>query len=270
MEKIYLNIAGFKLLFKIHPRDQRFYTEKFIQMLKTDYSGFITKAGKGADFTFDIYSYGLVVLSGEDLAKKTNSFNVRLFHINEKTHTLRTHNPPGNFDFEFMVNMVLNKYLLSSADGFTIHGSGVSYNDKAYIFEGSNGAGKSTTAQLLNGLCNILSDDSILIRKMNKKFYFFQTLQYEKNYNFAKNKKSYPIDKVFFIRKANKCAVKEIKNKNFILKKMLKQLFTYPDKIKKQFPLIAEFVDKTEFYYLYIKKDEKVFKQFFKKEILKI
>ncbi len=270
MEKIYLRIGGFNLLFKIHYTEQLFHMEKFVNMLKNDYGGFIDNGKLRADFIFHIHTMGRYILKkNKDKDTDGKNFDIRAFHINEKKRTLTMHNPPGSSDFEFMVSTVLDNFLIPQKKSFIIHGSGVSYKGKAYMFEGKSGAGKSTTAQMLRGLCDILADDSMIIRKINNKFHFFQNVLYEKNFNFKKGKESYLIDKVFFIRKADKCALVEIKNKNFILDKMLKQVFTYPGKIKMQFPVIAEFVNKTDFYYLYVRKDGKVFKNFFKKEILK-
>ena len=271
MEKIYLNIAGFILLFKIHYTDQRFHIENFLDMLKKDYGGFIDNGKQRVDFTFHVHAMGRYIFKiNKDKASKDKNFYIKTFHINEKRRTLTMHNPPGSSDFEFVTSTVLDNFLIPQGKSFIIHGSGVRYKNKVYMFEGQSGAGKSTTAQMLKGLCHIMADDSLIIRKINNKFYFFQNVLHDKNFNFKKEKESYLIDKVFFIRKADKCAIEEIKNKNFILDKMLKQVFTYPGKISIQFPMVAEFVNNTDFYYLYIKKDERIFKDFFKKEILKI
>lgn len=271
MEKIYLGIAGFNLLFKLHHTEKLFHMEKFEKMLRTDYREFIETKKQKIDFTFHIDYMGTVFLNiKKDKHTKNKNYKISTFNINEKSRALNIHNPPSSSDFEFIVNTVLNKYLMPSGKSFTIHGSAVSYGNNAYLFEGRPGAGKSTTTQLLDGFCNILVDDSMIIRKVNNKFYLYQTIIHEKNYKFKKTNKPFLIDKVFFIKKAEKCSVKEIKNKNTILKKMLKQIYTYEEEFNKQFKILTEFVNETKFYELYIKKDEKIFKEFFKKGVLKI
>ncbi len=271
MEKIYLNICGFNILLKVHYTDQPYHLDNFVGMVKKNYSGFI-KRGKGkVDFTVHVDYTGSVLLK---IDKKKNSeveyFDMRSSYLDIPKRTLFFNNPPGGLDFEFGLSIILNKYLIPNSNGMALHGSAVSYKNKAFIFEGRNGAGKSTTAQMLNGLCNISADDSIVIRKIKGRFYLFQTIIHDKNYNFKKGWQSYTVDRIFFIKKAKEYKIQKIENKNMILNKILKQIFTYPDMIKRQFPLLVEFANTKDFYYLYVKKDEKEFKKFFKKEILKI
>jgi hypothetical protein len=271
MEKIYLNIAGFTILCQVEDSEQKYHKEKFIKMLRKDYAGFISNKTEKPDFVIKILSTHQVSLEIKSYAKNKNikNFNILLFHINSKRRTLVAHNPLGSFDFEIAINMIIYHNLLPLFKGFILHGSSIAYKGNSFIFEGRPGAGKSTTAQLLKGLCNILSDDSLIIRKVNNKFYSYQPIVNEKNFNFEKNGNAYLVNKVFFIRKAEECAIKEIKNKNLILQKLIRQVFNYDNKVKLQFPVIAEFVNKTDFYYLYVKKDKKIFKEFFKNEVLK-
>jgi hypothetical protein len=272
MKKINLNIAGFNILCEIEEAEQRYHGEKFLEMLTNNYSGFISKTVKRPDFTIDIFTTNVISfeIKPQRTDKNTKNFNFTQFHINEKTRILSAHNPLGSFDFESVVNEIMYHNLLPFNKGLVLHGSSIAYKDKSFIFEGVPGAGKSTTAQLLRGLCNILSDDSLIVRKINNKFYSYSPIFHEKNFNFEKTGEAYLLNKVFFIKKADKCEIKEIKDKNFLLQKIIGQVFTYDKKVNFQFPLITEFVNKTDFYYLYVKKDEKVFKQFFKKEILGI
>lgn len=268
MEKIYLNIAGFTILCDVVDVEYKYHSKKFIDMVLADYSRFILEKPKKPDYTLKIFFSGNLLLDIRAGNGNFENYYIRSFHVNENKRIISTHNPLGSFDFEFLINRMIYKYLLPHSKGFNIHGSSVGHKNNAFIFEGKSGAGKSTTAQLLKGLCDILSDDSVIIKKVNGKFYYYQTVLHEKNYNFEKSSNAYLIDKVFFIRKAEKCSIKEIKNKDLVLRKILRQVFMYSDKVNIQFPTITEFVNKTDFYYLYVKKDEKIFKDFFRKEVL--
>ncbi len=264
-------MAGFNLSCVIYEHEKKFFTEKFIKMLKDDYSGFISHDTARPDFTIKIIFLGRILV---DIKKNPISKNMELFkglfQINEKKRIVYIYDPPGNYDFEFLLQYITYKYLLPLSDAFYMHGSFIGNENKAFVFTGREGAGKSTTAQLLNGLCDVLGDDTLIIRKEKNNFYAYQTMQHEKNYNFDKSNKRYLVNKVFFIIKAKRCLTEEITDKELILDKILKQLFVYDEKQDFQFPVITEFVNKTDFYYLYVKKDEKVFKNFFRKEILKL
>lgn len=272
MGKIYLSIAGFNILCRMEESEQTYHRNRFLDMVEKDYGEFVVDKPKKVDFTMIINSTNMTSM---EIRENTNNKNVKnhmvcLFHVDEKRHVLSTHNPLGNFDLESIVNQVVYQYLLPHNKGFVLHGSSVRYKDKAFINEGRRGAGKSTTAQLLKGLCEVFSDDSIVVRKYKNRFYAYQPFFHEKNYNFERTNKDYKIEKIFFIRKSKKNYLEEIKNKNLILNKILKQVFTYPDGINIQFPLLTDFVNTADFYYLYVRKDEKEFKKFFKKEILKV
>lgn len=267
MEKIYLSIAGFNIVCVLKPTDHAYSKEKFKKMLWDNYREFILKTPKKADFTIVIYSLGVLYF---DIKQKSNleEHYSLLFSIDKKRKKIHLHNPVNEFEFEFILSYILNSYLLPINKGFSLHGSSVSYKDKAFIFEGVSGAGKSTTAALLNGLCTMLSDDSLIIRKKEGKFYAYQNLIHEKNWYFKRGPSAYSIDKVFFVKKAKTCGLKEIYNKEVVLNIFFKQIIGKEENLIKQFSAITEFVNENKFYYLYVKKDSGVFKKYFKKNIL--
>lgn len=65
---------------------------------------------------------------------------------------------------------------MAKNEGMTLHSSGFLYNGKSYIFTGIPDSGKSTVARFASeqGL-EIISDEFIIFRKKNKKYYCYPT-----------------------------------------------------------------------------------------------
>jgi hypothetical protein len=269
-KRIYLSVCGFKALFILKEVDHHFPSYKFLEMINKDYSEFVSNPFERPDLTFIIDTKDATHLEIKKNKNNLDGYFFHMFSVNPKIRRIYLNNPVGPVEFEFMLGNMIIKYLLPYHKGFSIHGSAVVFNNKAYMFVGKSGAGKSTTVQMLKSSYNILSDSNIIISKQKNKFYAYETINHDKNWNFKRLNKGYLIDKVLFVKKSEKCSIEKITNKKKLLKKMTGQIGIYShDTLNIQFPVIAEFIDKTDFYYAYIKKDEKIFKDFFKKEILK-
>jgi len=72
---------------------------------------------------------------------------------------------------------ILTMYLLARRQGMLMHAAGVEINGNGYIFPGKSGAGKSTVTRLFatTGEDGLLSDDRIIVRKMNDVFKAYGT-----------------------------------------------------------------------------------------------
>ena len=81
------------------------------------------------------------------------------------------------FPLSYPLDEVLMQNLLCRDSGITIHACGLKIEDKAYLFVGSSGSGKSVTANLWKHRKEtlILSDDRIIIRQRQGKFWIFGT-----------------------------------------------------------------------------------------------
>lgn len=77
------------------------------------------------------------------------------------------------FDLENFFRILLS-YYLSEKEGLFLHASCVEHNGFAHLFCGPSGAGKSTIAGLAEKK-QVLSDDLILIRRINKDYRAFAT-----------------------------------------------------------------------------------------------
>ena len=87
-------------------------------------------------------------------------------------------------------------YYLTVINGdIFIHGSGVNFNRKGFLFTGTSGQGKTTMARIWNEAgARVIHDDRLIIRKMNDKYIMFNTPVYNNE-----NPSQSPLDKIFII-----------------------------------------------------------------------
>ncbi len=67
--------------------------------------------------------------------------------------------------------------LLGSGLGILFHACGIIFQGKGYLFTGNGGAGKTTTAQLWQGLpgVQVVNDDKVIVRKIDDEFVLYGT-----------------------------------------------------------------------------------------------
>lgn len=111
----------------------------------------------------------------------------------------------------YPLDQVLLMYYLAQRKGVLIHAAGLCFQDRGYIFPGKSGAGKSTISKLLAWLneYRFLSDDRIIVRKINRTFTAFGT-PWPGEAGIAVNK-STPLSGIFFISQASYNRLEEIK-----------------------------------------------------------
>jgi hypothetical protein len=118
----------------------------------------------------------------------------------------------------YPLDQLLLMYILAGKSGALLHAAGVSMNNRGYIFPGRSGAGKSTLSRLFLGrdTAEMLSDDRIIIRKIDGKFKAFGT-PWAGDAGIAENK-SFPLYGMFFIHHAEENMIREIKPREAIEK----------------------------------------------------
>lgn len=257
MNKIFLNIAGFtvKITFKKDAQvgDSMFiFKEKLKNEILIYHNGYIDQEFKKADFYID-FVYKLkyeVGLHGKKIKK-----GYYLLFDEKSNNRLVSSYMISMHQFQLILQHVLYKLLLNS--GFILHSSAVNINGKTELFLGESGAGKSTVIGFLSRHYLPLADDLMIIKKGKESFYSYQTPFVEKGWWTKKSAFSYPIGRVFFLQKADFFRIKRIEDKEYILKRLPKQVFVEGKDLKKQMKLIFEFISEfNEFYLLYFAKDE--------------
>jgi hypothetical protein len=110
--------------------------------------------------------------------------------------------PNGSFLDPFFgptIELLMVNYL-ASIGSIIVHSCGIDYQGKGLLFVGESGAGKSTLTRIWNkeNGVEILSDDRIIIRKMNDKYWMYGT-PWHGDAKFASPAKV-KLEKVFFIK----------------------------------------------------------------------
>jgi hypothetical protein len=131
-------------------------------------------------------------------------FNEMLIHKNNDEFAVT--NP-----LSYPLDQILMMYFFAKRNGALIHAAGLEFNGRGYIFPGKSGAGKSTISRQLTGLDDyeVLSDDRIIVRKMDKTFKAFGT-PWPGEAGIAVNK-SVDLAGIFFISQASFNKIEEIK-----------------------------------------------------------
>jgi len=75
----------------------------------------------------------------------------------------------------FPTDQILFARLLADRSGIILHGSGLIFKEKGYLFVGHSDAGKTTLVKTFRHHAKILNDDRIIVRKENGRFYLYGT-----------------------------------------------------------------------------------------------
>lgn len=248
MYKVFLNIAGFKLGIRFNKTELPFAKERLYRNHIYDlYRGFVTEEEvKKPDFWIDIiHTSSIEVISDK---KRGKNFVHFYKHLNKKRIVTFYH--LSDTQLELILRKVL-QILLAKSKGLLIHASASLVGDKAYLFLGQSGAGKSTIIKLLSSNYPSLGDDSAIIKYKEDNYYFYQTPFKEKSEWIYRSGIKFPIEKILFLRKSQNFKIDKIKNKEIIAKKLMQQITIDRDELDGQLKIIAKFIDKfNDFYYL--------------------
>ena len=127
-----------------------------------------------------------------------------------------------SYPLDYPMDEVLMINRLSRGLGIMMHACGVSHNGRGIIFAGTSGAGKSTVADIWKTRISrlkshsmeqsnntiLLSDDRIIIRKIDGHFFVFGTPWHGDSK--VCSPEEAPLDKIFFLQQARENKVKKI------------------------------------------------------------
>jgi len=164
------------------------------------------------------------------------------------------------YPLNYPLDEVLMINLLSLGRGTLLHACGVSYKDQGIVFVGSSDAGKSTLANLWKNKkdVTVLSDDRIIIRKMDGQFWMYGT-PWHGDVNVCSPEKV-PLERIFFLKHAEKNTLKKIEPLEATSRLIVCSFPTFWDKKGMEFTLkfCAELAQKVPCYELGFVPDETV------------
>ena len=132
--------------------------------------------------------------------------------------------------------------LLSQGRGVLTHSCGIDNNGKGMLFVGESGAGKSTLSNLWKDKkgVTVLSDDRIIIRKIDGRFWMYGT-PWHGDAKACSPEKA-PLEKIFFLRHARENSISKISEIDAVSKLIVCSFPTFWDKKGMEFTL--GFIDK--------------------------
>jgi hypothetical protein len=215
MNDTYLQIAGFNIKIKFKKSPSLFFFKDAIEKF---FDGFIlSKNPSKFDFLIEVAESQNLLITDQ----KDKSYGLIVFFQEKNNKKIVIYSYISMAQLAVVLRRIIEKLLKNR--GCIIHTSASLINEKACLFMGKSGAGKSTAVRLLSKKYPILADDMGIIKEENNQLYFYQLPALEKIY-FKKNYKKYPIDKIFFIKKSKQYTIKPIDNKNKLIANLLNQI----------------------------------------------
>ena len=101
-------------------------------------------------------------------------------------------------------------YLTVMNGAIFIHGSGVNYEGRGYLFTGTSGRGKTTLARLWHEAgARVVHDDRLIIREINGAYTMYNTPVYDNEYPFQS-----PLNEVFILSHGGKNEMQPLQGAN--------------------------------------------------------
>jgi hypothetical protein len=192
------------------------------------YRGFITKIEPDAIFRvhygrFPNCKLNEKIFSTETIWDLYQSKGKYILKVPSRMAVLESDFKSGNIYIESSLPLVVPSYplqypmdevliinMLSKGWGTMLHAFGASDSGRGLLFAGKSGAGKSTLCNLWKDKKNVtvLSDDRIIVRKMEDRFWVYGT-PWHGDAKACSPEKA-PLEKIFFLKHADKNEIKKI------------------------------------------------------------
>lgn len=242
-KRYYLNLCGFNLeIIQENPKEFDKFADVLVKYIKTQFNWAIKKKSNNIDYKIRFIPGG-----GIKTYPRKKGYYIELFKkISENSVTASSN--ISLYQFHMILKLILDKLLVKKG-GFFIHCSAIKHNNKAYLFLGNEGAGKSTIKNFLKDKFSVLCDDSGVISSNTGRYIFFQSPLIEKD-NIIKTTEHYEVGGFFFLIKGKKCKITKISNYELILKKLLNQNLKFNTFSKKNFiKIILDLLKKQNKFY---------------------
>ena len=255
IEKKYLSIAGFTIECVFYETQYQQVRNLFLSQFKKIYGRLTFLESSKSDFRINIIdNSGMINVKLKDM-NFIEYYQVKKNNLSE----ISTFYSISIFQFSHLVKFIL--FELLKGNGFYLHGATIIIEKQAVLLLGDSGIGKSTTVSLLRHNSLPFTDDLIVIRKIKKSFYCFQSHFIDKQVWIKKQPQGYPIKTVFFLKQANNTYTRKISSltsQEEILKHLVSDKDTYYDFAKIVLNFIQS-INNRSWYLFSNKNEEKLF-----------
>jgi len=216
---IYLHIAGFVIKITFTNINLSYFQSIFQKDILMFNEGFISKI-KTKKVDFNLYFIG-----GQKvfLSNKKKDVSISFYKIMDNK-TIVSYYHISRIQFILIIRYILTKLL--GKNGIILHCSASVIQNKAYLFVGASGVGKSTISSLISNRHITLTDDIGIIRKIGNKLFFFQTPFFEKNDKIVRCSTKYNLGNLYFIHQSMRTHIKKLNSKIVLLKRIQNQAWT--------------------------------------------
>lgn len=194
---IYLTVGGYNLLIICKKTEISYIQSSFANNITKIFNKFILpEETKNIDFIIEVVDKEYLKTLYENRIKK---YYISFYEEISK-NKFTTYYLVSVVQFQLLLRTIILK-IASRDKAFLLHASACLINNKALIFPGISGSGKSTIIKLLHSKFPAIADEFVFIKYESGNYYAYQTPFFEKEWWIKKEERKYEILSILFIQK---------------------------------------------------------------------
>lgn len=249
---LYVEVAGFIILLRFYEPSLPFayLKNKLFQQIMLIMDGFVVnKKPIKINFSIDFIEETMLPLYFLKQSKSSFVYAHIYSKVSEKKGLAFYSISLSQFQL-LLANIV--QELLSHSGGFFLHASASLIYDRAVLFLGPPGAGKSTMVDLLSSAFQPLIDDTAVVVEKTGKYYLYQLPCFEKNKQIKRSRNKYQLGGVCIIKKSKLIKIVNHYDKALLLETIINQVSLFGTvKTKVKYLLISRLISRINCFYLY-------------------
>lgn len=205
----------------------------FLDLLRQRYEGFLSSSRPEFELQFDLLPAGRVSdddvrvrRDGEDWLMERGDFDARW---DPRTGRGVVHQNSNPYSLDSVLR-ILHSLILAERGGFLLHAASAICNDRAYLFSGVSGAGKTTMTRLAPADITLLTDEISYVRPGDAGYSAFGT-PFAGELARAGENCTAPISALFFLEQGPENRIDELSSAEAVRRLMRNILFFAEDPI---------------------------------------
>lgn len=237
MKNIFLSIAGFTIELVLHVTEYSQAQQLFLLQLSKVYGGFmIDRKDEKIDFSIHVMQSNQT----EVLKYKERNY-IEYYKVRKDKNSITTFYSVSIEQLAQLLRYIL--FHLIKESGFFMHGAAVIHNNKALLFVGASGAGKSTIVEMVRKISIPFADDSFVIRKIKGAYYCFQTPFLDKQTWIKKIHGGFPIAKIYLLTQSKTTFIQKVDDVKKAKDTLFVELISNQTNIKQSSQLALRFLN---------------------------